>query len=89
MSHLVNGYAGVLVAVETDEQGRPVRVENGAISLLLDHWREWIGILEGEPQVDVWKVQTARGICELHRRRYPDPSGRLDPGCWFLVRWED
>jgi hypothetical protein len=43
------------------------------------HHREWIGALEGEPERDVWKVETARGILELHHIQES----------WILAKEED
>jgi hypothetical protein len=30
-----------------------------------------VGILDGEPERDIWHVLTARGACELHHLRLP------------------
>src|SRR5688500_18411054 len=42
-----------------------------SVRRVVAHWREWIGVLDGEPERDVWQVETLRGICELHCLRYP------------------
>jgi hypothetical protein len=58
------------------------------ITAVLDHWREWIGVLDGEPERDVWHVETARGTCELHGLGYP--KGDEEPErSWILFRWDD
>lgn len=67
------------------DEKRPVPV-----AAVLDHFREWIGVLGGEPERDVWQVEIMRGVCELHHLRHPtedvnDPAG----GDWLLFRWED
>jgi hypothetical protein len=73
------------------------------IFAVLDHWREWIGALQGEPPRDVWQVETPRGLCELHHLSHPtededvaededEPAGDADGsshGDWLLFRWED
>jgi hypothetical protein len=60
---------------------------------LVAHWREWIGVLDGEPERDVWQVETPHGTCELHCLRHPndqaDEPGENDPGEWLLYRWDD
>ena len=58
------------------------------ISGVVDHWREWIGALDGEPERDVWRVETARGTCELHGLAVP--KGDEEPErSWILFRWDD
>jgi hypothetical protein len=86
-------------AVTCDAGGQPQAFtlpgENRPVPVVtvLDHFREWIGALEGEPQRDVWQVETARGgVCELHYLSHPtedgdEPAG--DAGGWLLYRWED
>ena len=56
----------------------------------LRRWREWIGALDGEPERDVWQVETPQGICELHCVRFPaGDAPDAGEGEWLLVRWED
>ncbi|MES2465414.1 MAG: hypothetical protein V4671_33010 [Armatimonadota bacterium] len=70
-----------LVSVETDPvTGEPLRVEGVPVRRVLDHWREWIGILQGESERDLWRLETPLGICEVHLLR---------PSHWLLARWED
>ena len=69
------------VSVETDPAtGEPLRVDGVAVRRVLDHWREWIGILQGEPERDLWRLETPHGICEVHC---------VAPSHWLLARWED
>lgn len=71
------------VSVEIDPAtGEPLRVDGIVVRRVLDHWREWIGILQGEPERDLWRLEleTPRGICEVHF---------LEPNHWLLARWED
>ena len=84
MSRLVEGYEGRRVAVRSDGEGIPLSVETAAVQRVLDFWREWVGVLEGEPEVSVWRVETAQGVCELHHLQ---PDSR--EGVWLLMRWED
>ena len=80
MSRRVNTPA----TVQTDpDTGVPVRVDGAPVLAVLDHWREWIGILQSEPERDVWRVELARGICELHKLHLVHSS------CWLLAGWED
>lgn len=57
----------------------------------LAHWREWIGILDGEPERDVWQVETSLGICELHCLHYvPNAKdGQAPHEDWLLACWMD
>ncbi len=72
------------VNVETDpDTGEPLRVDGIVVRRVLDHWREWIGILQGEPERDLWRLETPRGICEVHQLQIKSAS------CWLLARWED
>ena len=82
-------------------RGKPYLVP---IRARISHWREWVGVLDGEPERDVWQVETALGVCELHCLRY-HPCGQGDQtrtagalesereaereGEWLLFRWED
>lgn len=59
------------------------------------HHREWIGVLNGEAQRDVWLVATNQGVCELHRLSRPtsdEDEGESEWGEeseWVLFRRED
>ena len=95
------------VSVQADADEKPVALCIGnpdtdplPVVRYLTYWREWIGILDGEPERDVWRVETPRGICELHCLRYLSPpqhaeaAGTADPDMvvqkqWLLYRWED
>jgi hypothetical protein len=53
-----------------------------------------VGALAGEPERDVWVVETELGICELHRLRAGAPAEEESPADrgddeWVLARWED
>lgn len=87
------------VQVETDEEGKPLAITfPGATSpervlLPLAFWREWIGVLDGEPERDIWRVVVKRGVCEIHCLRFPSSvfDGRtpMDKEMWLLHAWED
>lgn len=70
---------GQPIAVVTNPQGAPCWVSGWEVLHVHSYHREWIGALEGEPERDVWKVETARGILELHYLR----------DTWLLAKWED
>ena len=70
---------GQPLAVVTNPVGEPCWVSGWEVLHVHSHHREWIGALEGEPERDVWRVETARGILEIHHV--------LD--IWLLARWED
>lgn len=98
MSWRINGLVGRPVSVTMDTQGIPLLMEDMPILDISDHYREWVGILEGLPQVDIWRVRTAQGIGELHFVCHPvasppDKENHLlvtqPVGHWLLVRWED
>lgn len=63
------------------------------VAHVLDHWCEWVGALQGEPERSIWRVELEGGaICELHHRRCPtadDPDPGPESGDWLLYRWED
>ena len=90
---------GRWASVTCDEQGGPqairLRGEQGPLPVraVLRHWREWIGALDGEPERDIWHVDTPLGGCELHHLRRPCEGGAGDdetgPGAWVLFRWDD
>ncbi len=88
------------VRVACDEEGTPLSLalDPTANSLpilsYLSHWREWFAVLDGEPERGVWRVETARGVCELHCLRFPQEYDSEDeseaaPGTWLLARWAD
>jgi hypothetical protein len=61
---------------------------------IANHFREWVGALEGAPERDIWRVETAWGICELHHLHPPadedkEETGEATAGAWILHRWED
>ena len=96
MSRLVQGFDGVRITVATDGQGTPVLLGQTPVLSVVAHHREWIGVLDGEPERDVWRVLIGRGVCELHYLHYPTGSAgdaelaeSSDNGEWLLVRWED
>lgn len=66
-------------SVVTNPEGAPCWVNGWEVLHVHSFHREWIGALEGEPERDVWKVETARGILELHRVRES----------WTLAKAED
>ncbi len=80
--------------VECDERGQPLGITLAGTTAPLPvlgirrHWREWLGALDGEPERDIWQVETPPGVCELHCLREPneDEDSR---GQWLLFRWED
>jgi len=97
MSRLDGRYADV----QTDALGRPTHfIASGThqevtVHGWASHHREWIGVLDGEAQRDVWLVSTNRGVCELHCLSRPkfndDECNNDDEGdCeWVLFRRED
>ena len=91
MSRLDGRYADV----QTDALGRPIQFtasgsrQEVTVHGWASHHREWIGVLDGEAQRDVWLVATNRGVCELHRLSRPiadDDDGDCE---WVLFRKED
>lgn len=81
--------------VRCDGLGRPtgfVPSGNRTEVAVLDwasHHREWIGLLDGEAQRDVWLVATDKGTYELHRLSRPQSDEDEDGGEWVLFRRED
>ena len=55
------------------DNGVPAEVAFGQVRLpvvgIVDAWREWYDVLGGEPERDVWILETERGICEIHGLR--------------------
>jgi hypothetical protein len=81
---------GRIISVETDSDGNPIAFilpgsPRDEVRQQLTYWREWIGILSGEPERDVWRVQTPRGICEIHCLR----PATVTTAMWVLHSWED
>ena len=76
--------------VVVDPEGSPRRVEGEPVIHICAFHREWIGALEGEPERDVWRVETGRGLMELHHLHLPaEGLVPTDSGTWLLSRWED
>ena len=75
MSRLV----GKPIAVVTGPDSAPCWVNGWEVLHVHSFHREWIGALEGEPERDVWRIETAQGVLELH----------LVHGTWALAKWED
>lgn len=88
---------GRRVVVTCDGEGRPAAFvlpgSRRSLPILgpTGHWREWIGILEGEPERDVWRVETPLGVCELHCLKHAteDDEDHGGAGEWLLFGWED
>ena len=82
------------VDVQCDGGGVPLSIRAGRVPLpvlaVVDDWREWFGVLAGEPERDVWLVDTPKGVYELHCVRSLAADG-LEPGRghWLLERAED
>ena len=80
-----------------DTQGQPVRFTLAGTKVALPvlgirrHWREWLGALDGEPERDIWQVETPDGVCEMHCLRTPtEGAEEAENGAqWVLFRWED
>lgn len=89
MSRIINE----AVSVACDESGFPVSfVWQGRRCFARDageRFREWIGALQGEPERDIWRLDTQQGICELHFLHPPIMDGDALDGDWLLYRWED
>lgn len=83
---------GRWATVTTGEQGQPVGFLPAGTRAVLPvlgvrrHWREWLGALDGEPERDIWQVETPPGVCEMHCLRTP---GEESGGQWLVFRWED
>ena len=91
MSRLDGRYADVEVDGTGGLTGFCIRGERGLVPVLsvAEHFREWIGLLDGEPERDIWRVDTARGSCELHHLRQPTSGNDEPEGYWVLFRWDD
>ncbi len=81
------------VDVQCDWGGVPILIRVGPAPLpvcaVLDDWREWFGVLFGEPERDVWIVDTPKGVYELHCVRYQPENGSEPQGQWIIERAED
>ena len=82
------------VQVACDPGSRPLCLTLSGASVpvlgVVSHWREWFGVGEGEPERDVWRVETPRGVCELHCLRHPtEAEPEPASGSWLLWAWED
>ncbi len=94
MSRIVN----TPLAVVCDVDDKPVsfrwRRDSIAVLTVCHHWREWVGALDGEAERDIWRVDTAQGIAELHHLHAAslaegEEADNSPPGQWILYRWED
>lgn len=56
---------------------------------VLGFHRQWVGILQGEPERDVWCVETGRGIARLYGIRRQTADGEGEVAGWLLHAWED
>jgi len=87
------------VKVQCDGRGVPAFILTGRASLpicgIIDGWREWFGAIFGEPERDVWIVDTPKGVYELHCIRFPekdapgDSQTEQEQGHWVMERAED
>lgn len=82
------------VDVQCDSAGTPVSIIADRSPLpvctIIDDWREWFGAVFGEPERDVWVVETPAGVYELHCVRYPSSDASEQAlGQWLLERAED
>ena len=83
--------------VDCDGRGQPARFVLAGTKATVPvlgvrrHWREWLGALDGEPERDIWQVETPPGVCELHCLREPseDEEENACNGRWLVFRWED
>ena len=91
MSRLDGRYADVAVDDEAKPRSFIIRGDRSTISVtgIAKHWREWIGILNGNAERDIWHVETPRGTCELHNLRQPTVKDTEPTGYWMIFRWED
>ena len=85
--------------VECDGRGQPTGFVPAGTRVVLPvlgvrrHWREWLGALDGEPERDIWQVETPPGVCELHCLRAAGEEDKEEAGQsggqWIVFRWED
>lgn len=89
---------GRAIRVAVDADGIPVRLGLPGRRVLTvvavrEHWREWFGALDHEPERDVWQLETDGGHVEIHGVRDPFTAA-VNPIAgteieWILHRWED
>lgn len=72
---------GQPVAVVTHRDGTPFLVNGQEVLHVHETYREWIGALVGQGEVDVWRVETHSSLMELHYH--------LATTTWTLAREED
>ena len=91
MSRLDGRYADVEMDGMGGMMGFSIRGERDLVPVLsvAETFREWLGVLNGEPERDIWRVDTARGSCELHHLRHPTAEDDDPQGYWVLFRWDD
>lgn len=91
MSRLDGRYADVTLDAESRPISFLIRGDEGTIWVTdwAKHWREWIGILNGNFERDIWHVETSQGTCELHHLRQPTIKDAEPAGYWMIFRWED
>jgi len=77
------------VDVRLDVSGVPVEVDGLLVGRVCEHWREWIGIHDGEPERDIWLVEIGGAVGELHCLRWPVDDNDDPPGRWLLHAWRD
>lgn len=85
------------VAVDAADDGAPVAFcwhdRWHSVRQVLKHTREWIGVLDGEPQRDIFVIRSERGVCELHFSSFPSDDAGDDTvdgsGTWLLAAWCD
>ena len=86
---------GRYIDVETGGEDRPLSfLPHGertrvAVTGWAKHWREWVGILDGDMERDIWHVATGVGPCELHHLRQPTAEDDEPSGYWLIFRWDD
>ncbi len=91
MSRLDGRYADVQEDDAGGLSGFTARGNRGIIPVTgkIEHFREWVGALEGAPERDIWRVETPRGTCELHHLRHPTVEDDEPNGYWLIFRWDD
>ena len=87
------------VDVRCNAKGVPVSILAGRAYLpvceVVDEWREWFGSVFGEPERDVWIVDTPKGIYELHHVGFPvnaeleNAELEQEQSHWVMERVED
>lgn len=91
MSRLDGRYTQVTLNSMAAPAGFTISGERSPIAVtgVVEHFREWIGVLDGELERDVWRVDTPHGTCELHHLKHPCAEDAEPQGEWILFRWED